>query len=254
MTDASKVEDRKVIAPFGMGSPRTVPMKVIVCSLSRTGTASMQEALKILGMPAYHSANMMAGRKEGLEHWTRAIDAKYGDDDDDTKAQKATALGRQAFDEILGEHMAVVDLPGSLFAPELAELYPDAKVIVLNRDVDAWFVSCRKAWPFRFSSFGIRVLTWVMYWDAKVLAIRTYLLKLHSAAWRFEWPDDDAETKAKKFFHDYYDECRERIPTDRRMEFSVQEGWAPLCRYLNVEVPTVRSPDTGEVVEIPFPR
>jgi hypothetical protein len=255
MAEVSKSEDRnKFVAPFGVGSPRTVPMKVIVCSLSRTGTASMQAALRILGMPAYHSLNMMMGRAEDIEYWTQAIDAKYADGGRAEKERKSSALSRANFDQVLGDHMAVVDLPGSLFAPELAELYPDAKVIVLNRDPDAWFQSCRKAWPFRFSSVSFTILNWLLYWDKKASRIRTYLLKLHGAAWRFEWPDEDAEIKAKAFFKRYYAECRERIPAERRIEYSVQEGWGPLCRYLDVPIPTVRVPDSDEIVELPFPR
>jgi hypothetical protein len=80
------------------------------------------------------------------------------------------------------------------------------------------------------------------------------MVQLHAKVWDFEWPDADAEDKAKAFFHEYYSSCRESIPAERRMEFSVQEGWEPLCRYLGVEIPTVLLPGSKEHVQIPFPR
>lgn len=33
---------------------------------------------------------------------------------------------------------ALVDMPVVAFLPELAELYPDAKFIIVSRDPDAW--------------------------------------------------------------------------------------------------------------------
>lgn len=227
-------------------------MKVIVCSLSRTGTLSLQAALKTLGIPTYHSADLIVDKPENIERWTEAIVAKYGDGPG--KGTTPAALSRDAFDNIIGGHMAVVDLPGSLFAVELAELYPDAKVIILNRDPDIWFRSCRGAWPFRFSSVGFTMIGLLQYWNPRVTALRAYLLKLHGLVWRFEWPDADAEVKARKFFHQYYADCRERIPSKRRIEFSVSDGWGPLCEFLGVDVPKVRQPDTKEIIEIPFPR
>lgn len=37
--------------------------------------------------------------------------------------------------------VAITDVPGNCFIPELQELYPEAEVIVVNRDRDRWFAS-----------------------------------------------------------------------------------------------------------------
>jgi hypothetical protein len=39
---------------------------------------------------------------------------------------------------LLGHAMAVTDAPASVFAAELIQAYPDAKVILNHRDIDAW--------------------------------------------------------------------------------------------------------------------
>ncbi len=41
---------------------------------------------------------------------------------------------------LLGHCQAVCDVPAACFATELMEAYPDAKVILTNRDIDAWYL------------------------------------------------------------------------------------------------------------------
>ena len=60
--------------------------------------------------------------------------------------------------------------------------------------------------------------------------------------------------RAVAWFESRYAEFRAGIPADRRIEFRVTDGWAPLCAHLGVPVPTVRDAKTGALVEAPFPR
>ncbi len=71
--------------------------------------------------------------------------------------------------------------------------------------------------------------------------------------WGFEWEEPGAREKALAFFEDYYADFRARVPEKRRLEFSVRDGWGPLCEHLGVEVPTVVN-ENGERVRVPFPR
>jgi Sulfotransferase domain len=53
---------------------------------------------------------------------------------------------------------AVLDVPAVLFAEELIAAYPDAKIILTNRNVDSWYKSCSKT-VFRVTSNpAVRVL------------------------------------------------------------------------------------------------
>jgi len=45
------------------------------------------------------------------------------------------------FDELLWQYQAISDTPCVLFTDELLEAYPDAKVILTERDVESWAVS-----------------------------------------------------------------------------------------------------------------
>lgn len=112
---------------------RVVPMRVIVCGLHRTGTMSMRAALWQLGFhDCYHMHTVIQNLDSHPEMWTRALEAKYA------------AKGRFAkadWDRLLGHSQACCDVPADLFSTDLAALYLDAKVVVLNRDADKWYKS-----------------------------------------------------------------------------------------------------------------
>lgn len=61
--------------------------------------------------------------------WMRAIRAKWDGEGE---------FGKPEWDQLLGHCQAVCDLPAAAFAPELIAAYPNAKVILTNRDVDSW--------------------------------------------------------------------------------------------------------------------
>ena len=95
-------------------------MKVIGAGLPRTGTLSQKVALEMLGFgPCYHMVNVLTDLPLA-GHWEQAMD---------TEAD---------WDEIFGEHESTVDWPGSFFYRELADAYPDAKVVLSVRDPEAW--------------------------------------------------------------------------------------------------------------------
>ncbi|KAH8681645.1 hypothetical protein BX600DRAFT_447057 [Xylariales sp. PMI_506] len=243
-------DDASAIA-FGQGSARTLPMKVIVCGLGRTGTTSLRTALDILGYRSYHSTDLWMDSKKNVEKWNIAFDWKYNG-----KGQPFTRL---EWDEILGDYMSTIDAPAQFFAAELAEAYPDAKVVVLNRDFDSWFDSCVAALGGRGNG-----LSWIyrlfFFWDARVLTLSRYMDKKQHQVWGFEWLEPGARDKARDFFNDYYADFRARIPEPRRLDYSVKEGWGPLCRHLGVDVPTVAvygddgENGVAERVQVPFPR
>lgn len=63
------------------------------------------------------------------EMWMRAIRAKWDGEGE---------FGKEEWDQLLGHCQAVCDLPAAAFAPELIAAYPNAKVILTNRDPDSW--------------------------------------------------------------------------------------------------------------------
>ncbi|CAM9092046.1 unnamed protein product [Ascophyllum nodosum] len=57
------------------------------------------------------------------------------------------------------------------------------------------------------------------------------------------------EEDAKADFIRHIEEIKAFVPTEKRLEFSVKEGWEPLCKFLGVPVPDVPFPRTNSRTE-----
>lgn len=53
---------------------------------------------------------------------------------------------------------------------------------------------------------------------------------------------------SKQVFEDHYSLIRTLVPRDRLLEYHVDEGWEPLCRFLGCAIPAVDFP-TGNNVD-----
>ncbi|KAG6012431.1 hypothetical protein E4U54_007543 [Claviceps lovelessii] len=231
---------------------REVPMRVIVHGLHRTGSMSTRTALHQLGLfTCYHMVNVLDKLDTDPELWARAIEAKFAADAP-SPAQKWT---REDWDELLGECQACLDVPAALFTLELAEAYPEAKVVLLNRDPEKWYESVLGSVN-RLLAPPPSLLNrlWNLYLTALVPRHRQWT-RLAGALRRYGMPFDHAREKDKAiaWFNDSYRQVREAIPPERRLEFSVKDGFRPLCEFLDLPVPMVRDEQTGEMVDAPFP-
>lgn len=48
----------------------------------------------------------------------------------------------------------------------------------------------------------------------------------------------NGESSAVKFFNQWVDDVKENVPEDRLLIHEAREGWGPLCKFLDVPVPT----------------
>ena len=96
----------------------------------------MQQALEILGFPCYHGTTVLF-RISDCTLWDQALDAKY--------LNQGTPFTRKEWDQLLGEFGAASDVPVVAFAEELIEAYPEAKVILVERDIEKWYKSFDQA-------------------------------------------------------------------------------------------------------------
>src|SRR5436190_37953 len=117
-------------------------MQVIGAGLPRTGTLTQKLALEQLGLaPCYHWVNLIADLDQ-VELWHRAFD------------------GEDLWAEIFDGQQATVDWPGGFFYAELAEAYPEAKVLLSVRDPQAWERSYRETiWDMCFGDSLIHHLS-----------------------------------------------------------------------------------------------
>ncbi|WP_427965537.1 sulfotransferase family protein, partial [Altererythrobacter sp.] len=95
-------------------------LKVIGAGLGRTATFTIKFALEHLGLgPCFHMSEVFADGRRQVPLWLDAIG------------------GRPDWDEIFNGFHSTTDYPACSYWRELAEFYPEAKVLLTVRDPDS---------------------------------------------------------------------------------------------------------------------
>ncbi|MFC4308514.1 sulfotransferase family protein [Steroidobacter flavus] len=187
-------------------------LSVICAGYARTGTTSLGNALEQIGCgPCYTMGHVGIGSPWQTAQWEAALEGREVD-----------------WDRVFEGHRSVAALAGTLFYRQLAEKYPDAKVILTVRDPEAWFDSTT-------AMLGSSLLP-----ALEEFPFRHLLMKVYRAAYGERFDDHDALIAT---FHKHNAEVKEYFSSDRLLVFDVRQGWGPLCEFLGVTVP-----------ETPFPR
>ena len=92
-------------------------MQVLALGLSRCGTESLKFALEELGYKGVYHGYECTGDQAMV--WTRLWDAKVG---------SGSKVVVEDFDRLIGNYGAVTDAVGCMFAEDLIDAYPHAKV------------------------------------------------------------------------------------------------------------------------------
>ena len=191
-------------------------IKIIGAGFGRTGTSSLREALEILGFDkCYHMSDTKKG--ENAKKWLR-------------KARKNDI----SWEAILNGCKAGVDWPVSLYYEELADIFPQAKLILTVRDADSWYQSITKT-VYRMTCL---IPIWKRLFNPTLNA--RYKL-LNDLIWNgiFKGRIMDEEF-AKDTFNQHNQTVKERYEPDRLLVYDVSEGWEPLCNFLGVPIPEDR--------------
>ena len=182
----------------------------------------MRAAMKQLGyVDTYHMMNCSIENPPDALMWMDALTAKY-----DKQGEPFT---RADWDQLLGNAQAVCDWPSIAFAKELIEAYPEAKVVLTNRDVDSWHASTMKTVYWRVTDPELR---WLSHFDWAARMYYPMLKKFFDGFFEGDFPG-----KGKEVFTRHYEEVRSLVPKERLLEFRVQDGWEPLCEFLDEPVP-----------------
>ncbi len=192
-------------------------LKVIGAGFGRTGTTSLKFALERLGFaPCYHMREV-ARNMEHIKFWT------------------AVALGETVdWRTFFKPYLAAVDWPTSNFWRELIGVFPDAKVVLTERDPEDWYRSMsatifeymRRADAFADEPLrGAHVRLSRLVVEEKTFGGRT---------------DHDHAIAAYK---EHNETVKAALPPARLLVYDIGQGWAPLCEFLGVAAP-----------DAPFPR
>ncbi|KAF2159726.1 hypothetical protein M409DRAFT_29728 [Zasmidium cellare ATCC 36951] len=201
----------------------------------------MKAALQILGHKNVHHGYELYVHPEQCDSWRRAWDAK-------AKPNSSAPFTARDWDELLGPYSAVTDMPAACFGPELIAAYPEAKVILSVRDVDAWY-----------ESFNTGVIE--TFWDNQhITGAMTWLdpelIRPVHQMWHRLFGDADGyfaatnreemQRNSKAVYERHNSEILKVCPSEKRLRFEVKDGWEPLCGFLGVPVPDQPFPRVNE--------
>lgn len=193
-------------------------LKVIGVGFGRTGTASLKLALDRLGFgPSYHMSEVLANGGH-MDLWTDV------------------AKGAPDWDEIFKNYSSTTDFPGATYWRELADYYPDAKIILSLRDAERWFESTQET----ILSPDMMKRVAGTPWKA--------MLKL-TIDDLFGGRIHDRDTLVR-VFNEHNAAVKAAFGPDRLLVFEAKDGWAPLCKFLGVPVPDEEFPRVNSKTEL----
>lgn len=198
-------------------------LEIIGPGFGRTGTASLREALLLLGFERCHHMFEVRDDNGQIAFW-----------------QRATAGEPVDWDEGFAGYRAQVDWPGARFWRDLVSHYPDARVILSTRDAESWYRSFSKTiMPFIANRATLE--------EPRYRAIGEMCEVLLNQGIFDGRMTDPAHAMA--VYDRHVEEVRDTVPAERLLLFDARKGWEPLCRFLDVPVPDVPYPHTNKSAE-----
>lgn len=195
-------------------------IQIVGAGVGRTGTHSLKVALEqVLGGTCHHMMEVFP-RPDQIAAFTAAIDGEPTD-----------------WHAVLAEFSAIVDFPGSFFWRELADTYPDAPVLLSTRPAKEWYRSASNTIFLAGGQDGLppEMQGWM---DAMTRGFAT----------RFS---DQLTNEAAMI--DAYERhnaaVRAEIAPDRLIDWTPNDGWAPICNHLGLAIPEAPFPLTNTMNE-----
>ncbi|KAI0138173.1 hypothetical protein F4776DRAFT_620990 [Hypoxylon sp. NC0597] len=220
---------------------RTKPMQVICIGFPRCGSESLRHALLRLGYHhTYNGWNNPRGKPDDAPRWVRLCRRKW------FGRGIELFITRADFDAILGNAVAVMGPSGAAFASDLVTAYPEAKVILnYRRDTEAWHHSMEQTIARRNNSWTLWLLSWLSldcfwFWQCHV---RFMWLSLFEPSYALDPTDID-----KSYRHHNYG-MRRYVPEERLLEWTPEDGWGPLCEFLDKPIPAEPFPRTNTIAK-----
>lgn len=198
-------------------------LEVIGAGFGRNATNSLRRALEELGFGPCHHMFEISENEDLLPEWEAIVHGESRD-----------------WDAAFKGYRSQVDWPGAKYWRELAEYYPDAKVVLSVRPVEGWYVSFEK--------------TIVPYIENRGKHDTRYRnrqsLMVHELIGRQTFDD---RLRDRDYVMSVYDahlaEVQSTIPLERLLTYEVGAGWEPLCAFLGVDVPDTEYPNTNSIKE-----
>jgi len=226
-------------------------MKVIIAGYSKTGTKSICAALKHFG---YSVDDFPEHIDQRTDFWWRIYNAEPGDE-----LAQTPAIFKQMYENV----DVCTDTPAYLFWEQISEAFPDAKVILMERDnEEVWWKSLEKHFVReRRTNIGAWILEYLPRWYVRLLC--DDLWKSQDRHRFFTWagavgptspfgPNRVNKMIATKRYREHNTYVKATCPADKLLVYNPKDGWPKLCKFLGLEIPDMEFPNKnkgGQIVE-----
>jgi hypothetical protein len=192
-------------------------LEVIGAGFGRTGTLSLKLALEKLGFDKCYHMMEVGQNPEHVAVW-----------------QLATRGEPVDWSALYTGYRASVDWPSCNFWEIQLRQFPDARVILTERDAERWYASVMST-IYPSSLKGLK---------AEDPGARAWAEMVFELIWEgtFHGRFEDRE-HAIDVYEAHNDYVKKHAPRDRLLVFEAAQGWEPLCRFLGCAVP-----------DLPYPR
>ena len=185
-------------------------LSVIGAGFGRTGTTSMKTALELLELGACHHMKEVMS-PETIADWLAIAEGQQPD-----------------WDQIFSGYGSCIDWPAAFFWRELAEYYPDAKVLLTVRNSESWYKSMEntilKVLKTSPQAFAVA---------DKLVGERVFNRRLDDKDWVISIYEQNIRDVQAAF------------SSDRLLTYELGTGWEPLCSFLGKPVPDVPFPQSN---------
>ena len=192
-------------------------LDIIGAGFGRTGTLSLKHALEQLGFDKCHHMMEVFSNPDQAPQFLAAAQGKPVD-----------------WDDLFTGYRAMVDWPGCHFWRELMAHYPRAKVILSVRSAESWYASASET-IFRAMS--------MMSGGAvpPAIAVQREMAREIVVNQTFGGRIDDRD-HCISVYEAHIQRVQHDVPAGRLLMFEAAQGWAPLCSFLGVPVPSTDYP------------
>ncbi|KAH7303062.1 hypothetical protein B0I35DRAFT_447295 [Stachybotrys elegans] len=219
-------------SPLASSSPG---VKIIHAGLFRMGTHSMAKAYRILGFKTFHALD-----EPNRVDWVTLEKAAEATWPTVPYARKRPPFSRAEWDALWGDEFEAVCDTAAAFTLELFRAYPDAKVVLVQRDFESWWPSFQSEIINRLFTPFFEQLIWLAWYLAGIRsghAMRKLIFGLFDATTQKE-----VEAHGRKTYDRFYCDIHATVPPGQLLEFGMGDGWEPLCKFLGKDVPDIAFP------------
>ncbi len=196
-------------------------LQVIGAGLGRNGTLALKIALEQLGFaPCHHMVEVFEHPEQGA-FWLRAAGGENVD-----------------WEEVFANYRASCDWPSCHFYKALSERYPDAKVILSERDPKKWHAS--------ITNTILKSMTQMIAKDPERAKWFEFARRIVIEQ---TFNNDLSEDNMIAAYLRHNAKVKATIAPERLLVFNPAEGWEPLCRFLHVAAPATPFPHVNTTEE-----